>query len=115
MLRRNMAVSKVIIVVAFAVIFSVGLLAGQALNLGFKPAAESPSATSITSSTTAAPDIASTSSSTTVATTSSSSPVSSTTLSTTSTTTTTTTAQQISLGDLTPPQIFKNVEGSVVS
>ena len=110
MIRRNMAVSKVIIVVALAVIFSVGLLAGQVLNLGLKPAAESPTATSITSSsTTIATGIASTSSSTTTATSSSSSSsVSSTTLSTTTTT-------QAILGDLTPPQIFKNVEGSVVS
>jgi S1-C subfamily serine protease len=97
-----MAVTKVVIVIALAAIFSVGLLAGQALNLGLTPTAESPTVTSTTDSATAS-NIASTS---TTATTSSSA---------TSLSTTTTTTAQTSSGDLTPPQIFKNVEGSVVS
>ncbi|MCL4435210.1 MAG: S1C family serine protease [Thaumarchaeota archaeon] len=110
MILRNMAVSKVIIVVALAAIFSVGLLAGQALNLGLIPAGESPTVIVTASSTTPATEIASSSTTTTTTSSSSSSSVSSTTLSTTTTAT-----AQGSLGDLTPPQIFKNVEGSVVS
>lgn len=117
MIRQRKAVSKIIIAVALAIIFSVGLLAGQALNLGWKPAVNSSTTMGTTSiltttiTTTAAEDRATnttTTVTTTSASTSTSSSVSSTTLSTTTTT-------QASLVDLTPPQIFKNVEGSVVS
>lgn len=86
MIRQKTAVSTMIVVVALAALFSVGLLVGQVIDIGLKPVATSTTSTDTTTSTSVSGSI-----------------------------TSTTTVLATSERDLTPPQIFKNVEGSVVS